>query len=105
LNHYKTDLESLLKLPPNDISNLLVRYLVLKKKYPLLPTITIVIVTYNYNCYECIRANHGTPVYQSNSRCDYESHWINSGHNGPCYPGIADIEKHGWIAQGREWEI
>jgi hypothetical protein len=23
LNHYKTDLESLLKLPPNDISNLL----------------------------------------------------------------------------------
>jgi hypothetical protein len=32
LNHYRTDLESLLKLPPHDISNLLSRYLV-KKRY------------------------------------------------------------------------
>lgn len=31
LIHYKTNLESLLKLPPNDISNLLIRYLVEKK--------------------------------------------------------------------------
>lgn len=31
LNHYRTDLESLLKLPSHDISNLLSRYLVRKK--------------------------------------------------------------------------
>lgn len=31
LNHYNTDLDSLLKLPLNDISNLLIRYLVEKK--------------------------------------------------------------------------
>ena len=31
MNHYKTDLESLLQLPPQDISNLLIRYLVEKK--------------------------------------------------------------------------
>ena len=31
LNHYRIDLESLLKLPPHDISILLSRYLVKKK--------------------------------------------------------------------------
>jgi hypothetical protein len=31
LSHYSTDLESLLKLPQQDISNLLIRYLVEKK--------------------------------------------------------------------------
>ena len=62
-------------------------------------------ITYDYNCYECARINHGTPVYQTNSLNDYQKHWISSGHNGPCQPGIADIEKHGWEPQGKEWEI
>jgi hypothetical protein len=65
----------------------------------------IPLITFHYDCYACISANHGSPVYQTNSKSDYEIHWIKSGHEGPCYPGMADIEKHGWIAQGKEWEI
>jgi hypothetical protein len=48
--------------------------------------------------------NHGTPVYQTESKNDYEQHWIKSGHQGTCYLGIADIENHGWIPQGKGWE-
>ncbi len=57
-----------------------------------------------YNCYECARINHGTPVYQTNSESDYTKHWVQSGHKGPCKPGLADIERHGWVVQGKEWE-
>ena len=62
------------------------------------------IIKYDYNCYECVKANHGTPVYQTNSLSDYQRHWITSGHKGPCQPSLVDIEYHGWIPQGREWE-
>jgi hypothetical protein len=31
LNHYKTNLESLLKLPPQDISNMLIKYIISQK--------------------------------------------------------------------------
>jgi DNA-binding transcriptional ArsR family regulator len=61
--------------------------------------------TYDYNCYECARVNHGTLVYQTNSLSDYQKYWINSGHKGPCQPGISDLEKHGWEPQDKEWEI
>lgn len=52
---------------------------------------------YDFICYQC--------KFQTNLRTDYQRHWIKSGHPGSCYPGIADIEKHGWTAQGKEWEI
>jgi hypothetical protein len=63
------------------------------------------LITYDYNCYECARINHGTPIYQTNSLSDYQKHWTTSGHKGQCQPGISDIEKHGWERQGKEWEI
>ena len=55
------------------------------------------IFSYNLTCYKC--------KFQTNSKTDYERHWITSGHQGPCYPGLADIEKHGWERQGKDWEI
>jgi hypothetical protein len=57
-----------------------------------------------YICYECKKVNHGTPTYQTDSLSDYQTHWITSGHKGPCQPSLVDIEYHGWIPQGREWE-
>ena len=60
--------------------------------------------TYYYNCYECARVNHGTPVYQTNSLSDYQKHWITSGHKGPRQPNLVDIEYYGWERQGRDWE-
>jgi len=62
------------------------------------------IVNYIYNCYECTKVNHGTPIYQTNSLPDYERHWITSGHKGPCRPNLADIAYHGWMRQGKPWE-
>lgn len=59
---------------------------------------------YQYNCYECRRANHGTPKYQTDSLVDYRKHWISSGHTGPCQPSLVDIQYHGWEPQGKEWE-
>ena len=64
----------------------------LKEKNPLI------------TCYECKKVNHGNPVYQASSKSDYQRHWITSGHKGPCYPSLIDIEFHGWEAQGMEWE-
>ena len=58
-----------------------------------------------YDCYECKKINHGIPFYQTDSLSNYQNHWINSGHPGPCRPGLADIEKHGWERQYKEWEI
>jgi hypothetical protein len=58
-----------------------------------------------YDCYECRKANHGTPVYQSDSFSDYQTHWITSNHKGPCQPGLADLELYGWERQGKNWEI
>jgi hypothetical protein len=57
-----------------------------------------------YNCYECEKVNHGTPIFQTDSQKEYETHWIKSGHKGTCYPNNADLELHGWTAQGKEWE-
>jgi hypothetical protein len=51
------------------------------------------------------KKNHGTPLYQTNSLEDYEKHWLTSGHKGPCRPGLADLESHGWKANGNDWEI
>jgi hypothetical protein len=55
--------------------------------------------TCDYNHYECARVNHVTPVYQTNSLSDYQKHWINSGHKGPCQPGISDLET--WLGTSR----
>jgi len=60
---------------------------------------------YRFNCYACEKANHGTPVYQTNSLTDYQKHWLSSGHKGPCYPGLADLQKYGWVPQDKPWEI
>jgi hypothetical protein len=57
-----------------------------------------------YNCYECEKVNHGTPIFQTDSQKEYETHWIKSGHKGTCYPNQADLDLHGWTAQGKEWE-
>jgi len=62
-------------------------------------------IEYLYDCYECKRVNHGTPVYQTNSLEDYRRHWISSGHKGPCQPSLVDLEYHGWEPQVRQWEI
>jgi len=61
-------------------------------------------VQYTYNCYECVKHNHGTPKYQTNSLDEYQRHWINSGHRGPCQPSLTDIQYHGWVPQDKEWE-
>jgi hypothetical protein len=58
-----------------------------------------------YNCYECKKINHGTVIYQTESESEYQKHWITSGHKGPCYPGIADLERYGWERQDKPWEI
>jgi hypothetical protein len=55
-------------------------------------------------CYECKRVNHGNPSYQTDSKSDYQKHWISSKHKGPCYPSLIDIQHHGWEPQGMEWE-
>jgi len=62
------------------------------------------LIAYEFSCYECIRLNHGTPTYQTNSLSEYQKHWISLGHKGPCQPGIADCEYHGWELQGKPWE-
>jgi predicted transcriptional regulator len=59
-------------------------------------------IQYTYSCYECARVNHG---FQTNSKSDYERHWITSNHKGTCYPAIVDINFHGWEPQGKDWEI
>jgi hypothetical protein len=69
------------------------------------PSNTEPIIVKTYDCYECRRANHGTPIYQTDSLSDYQRHWLTSGHKGPCQPGRADLRSHGWEAQGKEWEI
>ena len=58
-----------------------------------------------YICYECKKVNHGTPVYQTNSKHDYEIH-IQKHPQGTalCYPNKADLERHSWEPQGKEWE-
>jgi hypothetical protein len=63
------------------------------------------LITYAYNCYECAKINHGTPVFQTNSESDYAKHWVKSGHKGPYKPGLADLALHGWEPQDKEWEI
>jgi hypothetical protein len=77
----------------------------LKEKTPPCNTEQEAPIQYAYSCYECIKRNRGTPVYQTNSLSDYQQHWLVSGHTGPCQPGIADLEYHGWLAQGKDWEI
>lgn len=55
------------------------------------------VFSYDFTCYQC--------KFQTDSKSDYQTHWIKSGHPGSCYPGIADIERHGWERQGKEWEV
>jgi len=62
-------------------------------------------ITYNYNCYECVKNNHGTPLYETNSKSDYERHVINKHPQAVCYPNKADLEVHNWVPQNREWEV
>lgn len=57
---------------------------------------------FSYTCYQCEKDGKN---FRTNFKLDYERHWIKSGHPGSCYPGIADLELHGWAAQGKEWEI
>ncbi|MGB7936873.1 MAG: hypothetical protein WCF21_09660 [Nitrososphaeraceae archaeon] len=46
------------------------------------------IFSYDFTCYQC-------KDFQTNSKSDYQQLWVKSGHPGSCYPGIADLEKHG----------
>jgi hypothetical protein len=62
------------------------------------------IIKYDYSCYKCIKDNHGTPIYQTNSKSDYEKHVINNHPKTLCYPNKADLELHDWKPQGKEWE-
>jgi hypothetical protein len=61
-------------------------------------------IKYDYNCYKCVKDNHGTPIYQTNSKSDYERHWLKHNIKTTCYPNKADLELHGWEPQGKEWE-
>ena len=62
------------------------------------------IIKFDYSCYKCIKDNHGTPVYETNSKSDYERHVINNHPKTLCYPNKADLELHGWEPQGKDWE-
>lgn len=53
-------------IPTDNSEEMKQQYSSLEEKIPL--------ITYDYDCYECIMANHGTPVYQTNSKSDYEKH-------------------------------
>jgi hypothetical protein len=57
---------------------------------------------YDYTCYECVRVNHGSPVFQTNSQSDYQKHWLSHNIKSTCYPNKADLELHRWTPQGRE---
>jgi len=70
----------------------------LKEKTPLITS------NYDYSCYKCKKDNHGADVYQTNSKHDYENHWLKHNIKTTCYPNKADLELHGWEPQGRDWE-
>ena len=58
--------------------------------------------SYTFSCYGCEKDGKN---FQTDSKSDYQKHWVKSGHPGSCYPGIADLKLHGWKAQGKEWEV
>jgi hypothetical protein len=63
------------------------------------------IIKYNYNCYKCVKDNHGTPLFETNSKTDYENHWLGHNIRTTCYPNKADCDIHGWTPQGKDWEL
>ena len=75
-----------------------------KEKKPLTTSPSPIIRKYDYSCYKCIKENNGSK-FQTNSKSDYESHWLNHNTKTTCYPNKADLELHGWEPQGRDWEI
>ena len=62
------------------------------------------ITKYDYRCYKCVKDNHEKPVYQTNSKSDYENHWLHHNIKTTCYPNKADLELHGWEPQDKQWE-
>ena len=54
---------------------------------------------YPPSCYYCEECFNGI------GKQGYEKHVLNKHPEKPCYPGLADIEKHSLIAKGMWWEI
>ena len=55
-----------------------------------------------YNCYVCIKRKKKR--FRTNDLAKYRTHWISSGHKGPCLPNLVDVEYHGWEPQNKPWE-
>lgn len=63
------------------------------------------LITKYYRCYKCVKVNHGTNVFGTNSKDEYQKHWLSHGSgNGSCYPSLVDIKHYGWEHQGKDWE-
>ena len=54
------------------------------------------VVKYDYSCYKCKKDNHGIDVYQTNSKSEYEDHWLKHNIKTTCYPNKTDLEFHAW---------
>jgi hypothetical protein len=54
---------------------------------------------YPPSCYYCKECFDGI------GKQGYEKHVLNKHPEKPCYPGLADIEKHSLVAKGMWWEI
>lgn len=50
-----------------------------------------------FSCYHC-------EGFDTDSRDDYESHMAKKHFKLPAYPSIADLQRHGLKAQGKDWE-
>jgi hypothetical protein len=51
------------------------------------------------HCYYC------DEYFDAMRKEGYEKHVLNKHPEKPCYPGLADIEKHSLAAKGMWWEI
>jgi MoxR-like ATPase len=58
---------------------------------------------YQYSCYVCIK-NHRTR-FETNSKSEYQSHYVQKHRKFPAYPGKADLELYGLKPQGKHWEV
>ena len=55
-----------------------------------------------YDCYECLKQNKR---FSTDDKLEYEKHFMQKHHGKTAYPGKPDLEKYGWKAQGRGWEV
>lgn len=58
---------------------------------PTHPTLTL------YSCYHC-------EGFHTDSQNDYERHMAKKHFKLPAYPSMADLQRHGLKAQGKDWE-